>query len=77
MTIEVLNLATGDTRTYVGITPERAVVCAYAQGTRDDWNTWQYDKYAALVEHDGATVICGDWSARRDGRRLTPGTLTN
>ena len=62
--VEVHNLATQERRTYVGITAERAVICAYAQ-ERNDWSTWDYgQRYGDKVFRGKRTVACGDWCAR-------------
>lgn len=65
--IEVLNLTTGEKRTYSLRLPENAVVAAYAQ-ERGDWNTCDYGKYDNLVQRGAATVSCGDWTALREGK---------
>lgn len=70
MTCEVLNLATGDIRTFVGIQPSQAVIAAYAQ-SGGDYNTWDYEKnYGAMVRENGLTVAVGNFSAFKDGRPI-------
>jgi hypothetical protein len=62
--VKVTNLSDGRTRTYVGLSPEAAVVSAYAQGTHKDFNTWDYEeRYAGMVTRGKAYVTCGDWTA--------------
>ena len=61
MSITVVNLSTGDERTYTGISASEAVIAAYAQ-SRGDWSTWQYaEKYANMVTKGKVSVACGDW----------------
>lgn len=61
-TIEVTNLRTLETKTYMGITPRHAIVCAYAQ-ERNDYNTWTYkQRYDAMVTEGTYTVSLGDWT---------------
>lgn len=51
---EVLNLSTGESRTYE-LPPEQAVVVAYEQSC-GNWSK-------ARVSTSGRTVSCGDWVA--------------
>lgn len=57
----VFNLATGEERFYF-CHPFAAVVCAFAQFTHKDFNTWQYSKYYPLVDYTRHTYLIGDWS---------------
>lgn len=58
----VLNLSTGKEMIYSGISPRRAVICAFAQ-ERGDWNTWDYEtRYGDRVEVGRQTVACGDFA---------------
>ena len=62
--VKVLNLATGEWRTYVLLTPREAVIAAHAQ-SQGDFNTWDYqEKYKNLVRvsDTGKTLSCGDCS---------------
>jgi len=62
----VINLATRKTQFFT-CSPEQAVIAAFAQ-SQGDWNTWNYvEKYSWLVEEGEKTVICGDFSAYKDG----------
>ena len=66
MSTTVTNLSTGATREY-SLAPREAVMAAFAQGSRNDWNTWAYETvYGARVEHGERTVICGDWCAPKE-----------
>jgi hypothetical protein len=61
--VVVLNMATGQQVTYVGIAPEVAVLCAYAQYTRNDYNTWEYrERYGSMRRTGVAGYYCGDWA---------------
>lgn len=57
----VVNLATREERTY-WCAPFQAVVSAYAQFEKKDWNTWMYAKYYLLVDYTAHTYLLGDWS---------------
>ncbi len=61
MTHVVRNLSTGQTVTYVGVTAQKAVVCAFYQYTKQDWHTWDYDFSIARLAN-GRTWVCGDWA---------------
>ena len=39
--------------------PEKAVVAAYEQQVKKNWNTWDYDFSQAKVGKSGRTVYCG------------------
>lgn len=63
--VDVLDLSTGNEFTYVGITPEKAVVACFEQQVRQNYNTWDYpsfDKHPNAVR-GSATVACGDFTA--------------
>lgn len=60
--VKVLNLATGMEIFFHGISPEKAVVCAYEQSL-SNWNTWSYDFSKAVISNSGKTVSCGDFCA--------------
>jgi hypothetical protein len=71
MVLQARNLATLEIVEYVGssLTPKGAVIAAYAQKEKKDWNTWDYHtKYMHLVHEGKRTFICGNWSVFRDGR---------
>ena len=62
--VEVLNLLTGETQTYTGISAQAAVISAYAQ-SKHDWNTWDYQaRYAPLIHVEKQTIACGDFAAQ-------------
>ena len=79
-----INLATGEERTFVGLSPEQAAMAAYAQ-QHGDWNTWDYEaKYKHLVKSTGLLKCgCGDWGVcvmsesemlkKHDSGRKNPG----
>jgi hypothetical protein len=61
----VMNLNTGAEYHYSGITPREAVIAAYAQGERQDWNTWDYEKkygYLVRISRSSRTISCGEYS---------------
>lgn len=60
----VVNLATGQEVEYGGPTPQQAVVNAYEQFTRGNWNTWEYDYSQAKLTPSGLHWNCGDWTCR-------------
>jgi hypothetical protein len=43
--------------------PEKAVVNAYYQYAKNNFNTWEYD-YSLVKCANGRTVYCGDFAAR-------------
>ena len=46
----VMDLRTGEFTTF-SLSPKEAVVAAYAQAERKDWNTWGYEnRYAGMVK---------------------------
>lgn len=79
------NLATGEERTYVGLSPEQTAMAAYAQ-QHGDYNTWDYEtKYKHLVRSTGLLKCsCGDWGvcvmtesemlSKHDAERKDPGS---
>lgn len=64
----VMQLGTGE---YVGawaLPAEEAVVAAYAQLEKRDFNTWRYgEKYRGEVVFNRLTVRCGNYTALRSG----------
>lgn len=61
--VTVHNLIKDTEHVYEGITPEQAVIAAYAQSL-GDWNTWDYaSKYGHLVKRRGTTVFINDFAA--------------
>lgn len=63
MTTTVYQLGTDLELTY-SLPPERAVVCAYYQHQRHDYNTTAYDWTLAKATPSGRTIVCGDFVAR-------------
>ncbi len=66
MTVEVYDLRTTASRPVAvyTCTPREAVICAFAQLDRKDWNTWDYAaKYGHLVQEGKLSVLCGDFCA--------------
>lgn len=58
------NLSTGERRIY-SLSPEDAVIAAYAQ-SRGDWSTWSYQtRYSGQVVTGAVCVTIGNWSAFR------------
>ena len=59
----VYQLGTNNKYIYT-LPPEQAVVCAYYQYAKNNYNTWEYDyslvRYSATV----MTVYCGDFAAK-------------
>lgn len=68
-TVTVYNLDNPDRIVYyAGITPAQAVMCAYAQMDRRDFNTWEYEnKYSSLVKESELMYFCGNWAAYKEG----------
>lgn len=65
----VMNLSNLEKQIYT-CTPEEAVVAAFAQ-SRKDWNTWEYaTRYSWMIERGKECILCGDFSAFRDGRNF-------
>jgi len=58
----VMNLST-EKKIYYSLPAEDAVMAAYAQEEKRDWDTWQYEKYQPLRRYGQCTVSCGDWCA--------------
>lgn len=74
--VTVMNLATLE-KCYYTCTPRESVIACYAQHLKPssnaigDWNTWDYEEnYGHLVEEGKETLLCGDWSAFKDGREF-------
>ncbi len=63
----VLNLNTGRWTLFT-LSPVDAVIAAYAQNEKLDFNTWTYDRYAHMVKifpsikPDTSVVTCGNQS---------------
>jgi hypothetical protein len=57
----VFNLETQEEKFYF-CDPFMAVVCAYAQFTMHDYNTWMYAKYYLMVDMTRHTYLLGDWT---------------
>ena len=57
----VVNLDNGQKYTY-SVPPKKAVVNAYYQFGKHNYNTWEYDY--SLVETSGRTAYCGNFAAR-------------
>ena len=68
---EVLDLNTGEVTVYT-CGPFQAVIAAYAQRERRDWNTWDYStRYGHLVTRAESragfeTITCGNQSTLRN-----------
>jgi hypothetical protein len=61
--VTVHNLRTGEEQTFVGVPPERAVICAYA-AERGDNSWWEYEtRYMPHVQRGRVSVGLGDWAA--------------
>lgn len=64
---EVMDLRTGE---YVGwwtIPPKEAVIAAYAQFEKEDYNTWLYEeRYSHMLVRGRYSVACGDYAALLD-----------
>ena len=58
----VINLDNGNEYIYT-VPPERAVVDAYYQYGKHDFNTWGYD-YSLVKRTKGGIVYCGSFAAR-------------
>jgi hypothetical protein len=53
------------------LTVERNVLNAYMQVEQKDFNWWNYDnKNHPPIENCKETVVCGDWSAFKDGHQF-------
>lgn len=65
--VEVLNLDDTSFRAlYTGISPEEAVVAAYAQ-SEGDHNTWEYQKkYLWMLQRHANSVSCGTFCALKE-----------
>lgn len=65
----VMNLATREKQVYF-CEPRKAVLAAYAQSF-NDYNTWNYEKrYGHLLLEGKFCLVCGDFSAFKDGRAI-------
>lgn len=64
MLVKVLNLATGNTTEFVGISPKEAVNAAY-ELNKGNHNTWTYGATLnkVITSKSGATVSRGDFAA--------------
>lgn len=62
MATKVLNLSTSEEIIYL-LPPKEAVVCAFMQYAKKNFNTWDYDFSIAKVSKSGVTVYCGDFAA--------------
>ena len=61
-TVQVRNMRTGEVLSYVGITPENAVVSAHARSL--GVNVFDAEeRFAAQRKISGSTVFCGDFAA--------------
>jgi hypothetical protein len=88
--VDVMNLATGEIMTYSHTNPLRACALAYLQGDLHDFNTWNYGQMIVsgdlvsitrggvqqitAFSESPITVRVGNWSAFKDGRRITKGS---
>lgn len=60
----VYNVSTEQTLDYT-LSPREAVMAAFAQETRKDFNTWDYEKrYGNLVRKSPHGWVCGDFWAK-------------
>ena len=59
----VVNLDNGNEYVYT-VPPEKAVVNAYYQYGKHNFNTWEYD-YSLVKRTGGRTVYCGSFAAIR------------
>ena len=66
--VTVMNLETGDKQQFT-CSPREACIAAYAQ-SMNDYSTWLYKRYSSLVEENSLTVLCGNFSAYKDGREF-------
>lgn len=69
LSVKAVNLSTLEEAHYTSeeMTPRQAVINAYAQFTKRDFNTWQYqERYAHLVQEGQKAVSIGDWCALTD-----------
>jgi hypothetical protein len=65
--VEVMSLNTGEiVETYMGISPAEAVMAAFAQNERKDFDTNDYyDRYADKVVFGAKSVECGGYATLR------------
>lgn len=67
MTTYVTDLRTGKIVGSWCLSPRQAVIAAYAQRERKDYNTWEYEeRYASLVREGKFTVSVEDFAAWSD-----------
>ena len=64
---KVIDLRDPSREYYYTLPPEQAVVCAYYQYEKRNWNTWEYNFKLALHSHYYGTAYCGNMAAL--GRR--------
>ncbi len=62
----VMNLATGQKIEYGDIPAQKAVVCAFEQYTKKNWQTWDYKFDQAKQSKSGLTWVCGDWASLKE-----------
>ena len=68
----VMNLRTSETQVYT-CSPKKAVIAAFAQ-SKNDWNTWDYDKkYGDMVEEGNLSFACGDFAVFKDNSGFLEG----
>lgn len=58
----VINLDNGNEYIYT-VPPEKAVVNAYYQFGKHDFNAWEYDYSLVKYTTSGRTVYCGNFTA--------------
>lgn len=64
--VVVRNLVTGKAIAYGPTTPRWAVICAYAQQVRCDYNWWNYEaRYADRLREEARRWVLGDWAAMK------------
>lgn len=63
--VTVHHLGCDEEQTFVGITPEQAVVAAHEQ-SRGNWNTESYAALLPRVQKGKVSVSLGDFAARRN-----------
>lgn len=70
----VFDMNTGTYTDYT-LSPTEAVIAAYAQREKKDWNTWNYEKYRPLLRVGQSTkpgivvVSCGNQSCLANAAR--------
>jgi len=74
--VSVYNLSTGENVGEYTCTPREAVISAYAQFEKKDFNTWDYEnQYGSLVTEGELTIACGDYCTMNEG--VTDNDLLN